>query len=471
MAITSSPKPFRPPPNHLPFSPEAYAKVGQEISTVASLEEAWRIASRFWIAQDAELPPHFTQAVHIEKRQRWASQLLSKLGNLQTPYDEDDPGSFVDLSALTRLIQAAAVSDDTNNDRVDKEGAWLLDSLSGIHACVGRWDVSMEAETIEALGILLDRVSKLEYPLDQACQALWAMQGLHARIQSLAYPAKIVFEDRVKALPFEIVPLGIQWSKVCPGEDPCETLLRAIPFQKDIIVTRRGEKVQERRGTAWIAQEGIGALAYSGKLMPPQPLPEVVQQVMRDVEKRLDLSLHFDCALCNHYADAEAACKFHTDPEHGTMWDRTTVVVAAGSDRTFAFKPIETTWKEWDRTSEERDNVAYFSEGKAAATVHLFPGDLVVMTSNCNDDFYHAVYAGRNDDPRVSLVLKRAVGNGHGLAGQGRRRRAKRMVAATTLPESSTSPNKNKRQERNHILPQDLEGGKDSMNAPFAGHF
>jgi hypothetical protein len=120
------------------------------------------------------------------------------------------------------------------------------------------------------------------------------------------------------------------------------------------------------------------------------------------------------------------------------MWDRTTVVVAAGSDRIFAFKPITTTWKDWD---VDRDTTAVASSGggdKTAATIHLFSGDLVVMRDNCNDDFYHAVYAGISDEPRVSLVLKRSVGRGHGLAGQGKRRRSKDRMISPELPSAST---------------------------------
>ena len=35
------------------------------------------------------------------------------------------------------------------------------------------------------------------------------------------------------------------------------------------LMTADGKKVQERRHTAWLAEGGIGALAYSGKLMAP----------------------------------------------------------------------------------------------------------------------------------------------------------------------------------------------------------
>ncbi len=231
-------------------------------------------------------------------------------------------------------------------------------------------------------------------------------------------------KERVSDLPFEIVPMGVDCTMFVPDGDQevlCEDLKRSIPFAKDRLVTRGGEAVTERRGTAWVAEGGIGALAYSGKLMPPHsPVPDLVARMMRAVENKLDLpSPFFDCALCNHYSSADAACKFHTDPEHSTVWHTTTVVVATGSDRKFSFKPVAG-WTEWDRFQVPAP--------VRAGTVSVFAGDLVVMKDNCNDAFFHAVHAGVTDDQRISLVLKRAIdrGNGrrgHGLPGHGRRSR------------------------------------------------
>ena len=167
-----------------------------------------------------------------------------------------------------------------------------------------------------------------------------------------------------------------------PTQDLLPSMLQSIPFNFDTLTTRTGDSVIERRGTAWLAEEGIGALAYSGKLMRPAEVPEVVREIMRDMEQwciekgetqpssqmlnllagnsptddassnslvefKWDtsnsalpydelgqflepehqqnsdgLSTFFDCALCNHYPDGDSACKFHTDPEHGTHWHR-----------------------------------------------------------------------------------------------------------------------------------------------------
>mmetsp|Transcript_16476 Transcript_16476/g.20092 ORF Transcript_16476/g.20092 Transcript_16476/m.20092 type:complete len:239 (+) Transcript_16476:324-1040(+) len=161
---------------------------------------------------------------------------------------------------------------------------------------------------------------------------------------------------------------------------------------------------------------------------------------------------YFDCALCNHYPNAESACKFHTDPEHGTVWERLTCVVAAGDPRTFAFRPIHGGgWSDWD----EVQGVPTESE---AAAIPLFPGDVVLMWGSCNDDFYHAVYADptledvRTNDThngRVSLVLKRAVDRngikGHGLLGEGRRARNRaKSKPQPTIAHITQTPHQNK---------------------------
>lgn len=445
------------------FSADIYSSLGSRIQSIHSWSEGLEVASHFWLPSDEGLPPHFTQLVHHEKRQRWASHLLKQLATSLAKKFDHTAGSLESheqLESLARLTQAAAMRHPSlPPDRLGKEASWILDSLEAIHAIVGRVDfISLEtwmesSLLIEGIESLIVRAQALgaDYSLNEACQALWAMEGIQSRIPSISMShsttaeGSTILQDRVQALPFEIIRQGVDWSDFVPittsTTTVCDELLKVIPFRKDTITTRQGTSVRERRGTAWIAAPGIGALAYSGKLMPPQPLPTLASDVMRCIERQLGDRLDypygddndashgfFDCALCNHYADATSACKFHTDPEHGTMWDRTTVVVAAGSDRTFAFKPIDTTWDEWDPYHPDNESRPLSSSATVAASTTLFAGDLVVMQENCNDDFYHAVHAGHSDDPRVSLVLKRAIGpRGHGLAGQGRRRKGRQQ--------------------------------------------
>eukprot|EP00980_Cylindrotheca_fusiformis_P002226 scaffold517_cov119-Cylindrotheca_fusiformis.AAC.9 len=416
--------------------------LGKSIQSVSSIKEGFQTAGEFWLPCDPDLPPHYTQLVHHEARQRWASQLLEKLFRLSST---DVDGLDLDDPRFDRLVKAAAIPHGSaSTDRVKKEGAWILASLQGICGIVARQlgifqhqdhpTFGLRQGTIASIESLIERACALsdEYSLDQACQLYWSIEGLSARIPQLKHcPYQEKVKQRFVNLPFEIVPLGFDWTSVLSGRDSssiCKDLIDCIPFSKDTIMTRRGVSVTERRGTAWIAEEGIGSLAYSGKLMTPNPIPTLVSQVMRSVEARLALGegqAFFDCALCNHYADATAACKFHTDPEHGSVWDRTTVVVAAGTDRKFSFKPIDTTWKDWDPLDLEN------GQHTMAASIHLFSGDLVVMKENCNDEFYHAVQPGENDKDRVSLVFKRALDRGSGRKGhgqQGEGRRSKRKI-------------------------------------------
>ena len=52
-------------------------------------------------------------------------------------------------------------------------------------------------------------------------------------------------------------------------------LLLTVPFAIERITSRNGDVLSERRGTEWVTEEGVGAMAYSGKLMracpPPRP--------------------------------------------------------------------------------------------------------------------------------------------------------------------------------------------------------
>ena len=147
-----------------------------------------------------------------------------------------------------------------------------------------------------------------------------------------------------------------------------------------------------------MTEEGVGALAYSGKLMIPSPLPPTVHSVMREVEislahfdkvrpyvvvdgegvvggggggggggedKEGGGGGYFDCALCNHYPNSRFACRFHSDPDHGRVWERLTCVVSEGDcdHRQFSFCPVlishssssslmsssSSGWEEWDK--------------------------------------------------------------------------------------------------------------------------
>jgi hypothetical protein len=481
-------------------SGSSFSSLGKWIQQASTLEELLSVASQLWLPTDVNLPSHLIhQRVHHERRWRWSSQLLNKVGEIVLYDNTNDknkhPLLFLSLQddlRLERAILAAATPfpNEMVNTATDhmgnKEGRYLQDALFGIHVVIAKAALLADNQELQffsdnvlwALRQLFLRAEALAdvMPLPLVVEIRWACRGIRRYLSSFAQqkqqhplPCQPKLDSRVANLPFEIVPNCIDWQQLMPDTtvsttSVVEQLIQQIPFQFDTIVTRGGASVTERRGTAWIADPDVGALAYSGKLMPPRPISPLIKRVISQVEDHVlptnqDPSpSFFDCALCNHYPSSDSACQFHTDPEHGSHWERLTCVVAAGAARKFAFRPIphHTTWSEWDNNKE---NTAV--NGRSRSTIDnndnnidivpvvipLFPGDVVKMFDTCNDDFHHAVYPAAssfnpdkdctttnnssyqypNTTGRVSLVLKRAIDRngkkGHGISGHGRRSR------------------------------------------------
>lgn len=454
---------------------------------------------------------------------------------------EGDEGKIWTDERLVRAIMSVALPMEVDHgeeaamNRPEKEGIWIATALKGLHVlsgCIAPVAPLSTSSTLEieswmnlhkGISVLIQTADMLSErsSLKDAIEIRWAIRGLTARLQlanavssnidTIMHETPIGFNERstldfttpnlngrTSKLPFDVFPHCLPWQMSettpsnnyygYPSQDLLPDLLQSIPFNFDTLTTRSGNSVIERRGTAWLAEEEIGALAYSGKLMRPAEVPLLVRETMRGVEQwcekhgqRVDvsenypsskgastnktfvefkwddcastlpylelgqfvqpgLSTFFDCALCNHYPDGDSACKFHTDPEHGTHWHQTTCVVSCGTSRGFAFRPIPevSTWSEWECI----DQKAVIKDGQqhdnSPAALQLFPGDLVFMAGACNDVFHHAVHFSPFekvgvDSSRVSLVFKRALDRGggkkgHGLAGEGRRSRQRKRT-------------------------------------------
>lgn len=447
LTITSvSPQPRRQQPS----------SVGKLIQEANSQQDLIHIAeNHIWNVGDHGLPPHYCyQAIHHERRQRWNAQWLTAwLSFLQ--YDD---ATLPPMKCLERVVGGVAVAtphslhqETHEGDRADHEGRWLGEALNTLHGIIGlvyhqkgnsRYSRQVELSdvSLDGIGLMVDRINHLAPQLDlgTAMSVRWAIQGLMARCSGLE--RKMLHKEQLDAatshLPFDILPLQVDWHDVASdgrhSDAPTVSVLRQLlPFRRETITTRSGSVVTERRATAWCTTcPTIGALAYSGKLMAPQTLPDALVPILTTVAHAVKReSGFFDAVLCNDYPDTTAACAFHTDPDHGTVWDRTTCVVAAGTSRRFAFRPRQNKW---------------------TAVTELWPGDVVHMWGECNDDYEHAVLPGRGG--RVSLVLKRALDRGggrkgHGLAGQGRRSRRRRLQ--NELASSNKRPsNRNQGIER-----------------------
>lgn len=507
------------------------SSMGEAIQLANSIPDHMYVAEKFiWLPTDDNLPPHLrTQLVHHEKRRRWGGQLLESLGQVALNAWESNPreiqrslcvegeGHIWTDERLLRIIQSVALPMLDSIDRPDKEGIYISQALRGLHVLSG-CIAPIAPTSAQALEVWINvhrSVSSLIQSADElfstqntllkdAVEVRWAIRGLIARLQI----ANIVLTQademgteietllfttpnlnaRTANLPFDILHHCLGWQMDprtsldyigYPTKDLLPEFITSIPFNFDTLTTRSGNSVIERRGTAWLAADGIGALAYSGKLMRPVPIASSVRETMRDIERWClmsetsslsplcseqkignkhelvwddctssdlpytelgqyitDSREFFDCALCNHYPDGDSACKFHTDPEHGSHWHRVTCVVSCGQSRRFAFRPIPqaSIWNEWDIYQHEVNSEDELS--CTPAVLNLFPGDVVLMTRNCNDLFHHAVYSSQSpstnhlDSSRVSLVFKRALDRngkkGHGLAGEGRRARRNR---------------------------------------------
>ncbi|KAL7531447.1 hypothetical protein ACHAXR_004053 [Thalassiosira sp. AJA248-18] len=531
--------------------------MGEAIQMAQTIPDHIFIAGKFvWLPTDESLQPHLrTQLIHHEKRRRWGSQLLEGLGQAALHSWESNPkelqqnllsldgteGKVWTDERLVRAMMSVALpmgdgaDEEAIVNRPEKEGSWIAAALKGLHVlsgCIAPIAPSSTSSIEEmqtwmdlhrGISILIqsaDLLSK-KISLKDAIEVRWAIRGLTARLQMANSNADGAMDGiningestldftttnlnaRTSNLPFDVFHHCLPWQLNhsshsnhyygYPTQDLLPSLLQSIPFNFDTLTTRTGDSVIERRGTAWLAEEGIGALAYSGKLMRPAEVPCEVREIMRDMEKwcveqgqhqplsqkivgssvnnssmndsssnsfvefKWDdcastlpydelgqflqdenpnlLPTFFDCALCNHYPDGDSACKFHTDPEHGTHWHHTTAVVSCGTSRGFAFRPIPelSTWREWDDIDQNTLMKDKQQTDNTPASLQLFPGDVVFMSGACNDVFHHAVYSSPFDtvgcdSSRVSLVFKRALDRGggkkgHGLAGEGRRSR------------------------------------------------
>lgn len=514
--------------------------MGEAIQMAQTIADHLDIAEKFiWLPTDDNLPSHLrTQLVHHEKRRRWGSQILYNLGLTSlnewgnNPHEilrnislEGDEENIWRDTRLLRMVLSVALPMKDSTDRPEKEGIWISQALKGLHMISGciapvapKSEQGLEVwmNIHRGISALIQSADTLfatqDTLLKDAVEVRWAIRGLVCRLQiannilSRDLPGRknaetILFttpnlNSRTSSLPFDILPHCLPWQMNpiandtaslqyygYPTQDLLPDLISSIPFSFDTLTTRSGNSVMERRGTAWLAEAGIGALAYSGKLMKPSIPTEIVRKVMRDIEQWCCQSENsslsqlpsaqpigsklefiwddctsnrlpynelgkfiepntdgfFDCALCNHYPDGDSACKFHTDPEHGSHWHRVTAVVSCGQVRDFAFRPIPeiSVWNDWDiiyqNAKQQKDDTTC-----APATLSLFPGDVVLMTRDCNDCFHHAVYSSQSslsnhlDSSRVSLVFKRAIDRngkrGHGLEGEGRRSRRNLVV-------------------------------------------
>ena len=302
------------------------------------------------------MPAHLAQHSHQKKRQSHAANALGRLARLLVGSGSgaarhralEDPRLF-HLASAPRRRAARRPTPTTRRSRrgvcVDSLGA--LASLCGEDAAERalRAGAASSAAAAARLAPLRASVAQLAQRAAALADGMTEAEAAAAAYacERLLGAAPDALSRRVAALPWRVVPgrgaaggdvrcgrgggggggvHAVGGGGVAVGELAgrldVEELRREVPFEQSVLMTADGKSVKERRHTAWLADEGIGALAYSGKLMAPASLagsPSVA--ALRDALERQS-GERFDCVLCNYYPNGEAACKWHTDPEHGT---------------------------------------------------------------------------------------------------------------------------------------------------------
>jgi len=256
------------------------------------------------------------------------------------------------------------------------------------------------------------------------------------------------------------------------GDNGCHVSLSEleaqVPFKEEVLVTKSGKEVKERRATCWMGDAGMGGFAYSGKIMPAVPWSPCVERLRDALEEKW--GVRYDCALLNWYgAGGESACAWHADPEVGSYWQADSMIVSVGETRRFAFREKLSTDKTKGVTKgvtkgATKSMAKGATKGMAksgAATrspqtyqFHVFDGCCIRMFGDCQDAYEHCVFpaeggvpnggasGGGNMGARASIVFKTSILTSAGRRGHGTRTPAAAASAAISVSAASEPRNK-----------------------------
>ena len=378
------------------------------VATATSVSEVLHAASLLHLPEDQCFKPHLRQLVHQRKRIKTATHALKRLSKWLVGISCDvERTEVVSSKKFHKLARCATLPLQAESDKND-----------GIPPRPSKEDIEFYCDAIRALGILNPPLSIVnivenslivmgEHVAENASDAsvsgaLIALERLNLMGSKVMEP--IVERERKLNLPFKLLP-SLVADKITMEEIDSE-----VTFRQDTFTTLKGDKVLERRLTCWMADKGVGGLAYSGKIMPPVAFTRSVARVRDYIHDQT--GIYYDCALLNFYRDGNCACKYHSDPDHGKIWSRDTVVVSIGETRRFNLRKINKNAK-----CNEDDPHSF----------HVKHGDVLYMFGDCQDLFQHSVMSSEgkwNNSPRASIVFKKALllpggRRGHGLSSEG----------------------------------------------------
>jgi alkylated DNA repair dioxygenase AlkB len=384
--------------------------IGERIQEAKTVEEILNSASEHGeLVLDGEELYHWqTQDVHKLKNKKASVNGLKRIAKMISGHDNiknyHRNSNFE--KNLARLIKGASlIKGKTASDNVDAIRA--VASIVQLMTKEERDDSSI-GEAFDALAEIIDEDFET-LTIGERIVYDWSLRAVKKKIVSNNRKNNNNNNnDDVNKMPFRYLTPNI--SDVLDGIS-LEDLRREVPFKAEKLVTRDGKRVDERRQTCFVAEDGIGGLAYSGKIMAPTninslPLVKSIRDALVNAIAECDTiekGAYFDCALLNLYPDGASACAWHCDPEMGSVWARESIIVSIGETRRFAFREMNV------KDAEQ-------------IWVRVHHGDCIWMENDCNDAWEHCVFGQENETnnkPRISLVFKRALyrGNkkGHGL--------------------------------------------------------
>ena len=409
--------------------------VGALIQDAKTVEEILHAANESLLLEGEEQFHFHFQDVHRQKNKSASVNGLKRLAKMMSSsgsYEKKKTKNNNRIGGIVRLIKGASL-DGTNKTNRKKRASDGIDALRATASLLVSLfdeddsdedddrDTSIIEEMRNACDELVRRVREdAEYFSDGDRIVFdWALRVIESNIASSS--GETTTSERrgdatitVDEFPFRYVTPNI--SNVLKNIT-VEDLRKEVPFKAEKLITRTGKRVDERRETCFVAESGIGGLAYSGKIMEPTLLNEAslplvttirnaIVEALRNDEDYAGCDIDFNCALMNLYPDGSSACAWHTDPEMGTVWDRDSVIVSIGETRRFAFRKLAGGGDKTQNDGEEEQ-----------IWVRVHHGDCILMRDDCNDNWEHCVFGKENDSnnaARISLVFKKALSRGGG---------------------------------------------------------
>ena len=233
--------------------PPSSRDVGRLVNEAATIEEA--LATARLLPRAGEETQHWeTQDVHIARRRKSLTALLRRVTRWTVGGAAAEARRGVlandDFRRCMHLLAEPGPAEAYAAER--RDGLRLVAAL---------------AQAPDALApVAHDLDEAFRVALDELDGAPGATTGLHwAAKRCAAAGAPVTALDALGAAESALrLPFRVHVNAVAlPGVDE---LAAALPLRADTIATKSGALVLERRRTAWLAEPGIGALAYSGEV-------------------------------------------------------------------------------------------------------------------------------------------------------------------------------------------------------------